>query len=76
MRTTQPLPVSPVQSDRSADWYECMLHAMEEAAAAVEGWEYGGAESEEEFRMTRRAAMEVAKRIRRMAERYSRKWER
>jgi len=49
---------------------------MEEAAAGIEDWEYGGAETAEEFRMTRLAAMEVARRIRSMASRYSRKFER
>jgi len=56
----------------SPAWHGFMCHAMEEAALAVESWEYGGAESDGEFSMAREAAIEVAKRIRRMATRYSR----
>jgi len=67
---------APVHPDGSTAWHGCMLHAMEEAAAGIEDWEYGGAETAEEFRMTRLAAMEVARRIRSMASRYSRKFER
>lgn len=65
-----------VKAVASKEWHGCILHAMEEAAAGVESWEYGGAESEEEFKMTRDAAIEVARRIRRMAERYSTRDER
>lgn len=51
-------------------WHDCMQHAFEEAANAAESWEYGGAVDDAEFRMTRKATQEVAKRIRAMARRH------
>lgn len=63
-------------TDRTSQaWHEMVCHVMEEAASSVEAWEYGGADSDAEFRMAREAAVEVAKRIRRMLMRYSRRHE-
>lgn len=53
----------------STAWHDCMMHSLEEAANIIENWEYGGAETKEEYDMTLQAAKEVAKLIRRMAER-------
>lgn len=54
-------------------WHDDMLHAMREAADGLESWEYGGADSREEMEQQNRAALEVAKRIQRMARAYERR---
>ena len=48
-------------------WHDCVQHAFGEAADNIVAWEYGGAESDEERFMTKKAADYVAKRIRAMA---------
>lgn len=60
-----------MSKDSGPEWDEAILYAMDYAADSVEEMEYGGAVDEVEFKLHRRAAMEVAKRIRRMAVRYN-----
>jgi hypothetical protein len=50
-----------------------MLWAFNLAADSVDEAEYMGAETRDEVALHRRAAMDVAKRIQRMADRYVRK---
>jgi hypothetical protein len=50
-----------------------MLWAFDLAADCVDQAEYAGAETRAEVALHRRAAMDVAKRIQRMADRYARK---
>jgi hypothetical protein len=61
------------QKDISKDsiaFHGAMLCAFNEAADGVENWEFGGSESKAEYDLHRLAGAEVAKRIRRMADRY------
>lgn len=60
-------------SPSKQEWIDAMMTAFDEAADSVEAWEYGGAESKEDFDLHRNAALEVAKRIRRMAWRFCKK---
>jgi len=57
--------------DSGPEWDDALLHAMDTAADSIEDWEYGGAVDWADFQLHRRAAKEVAKRIRRMANRYN-----
>lgn len=59
--------------DCSSEYHEAMLHAFNEAADGVEAWEYGGAESKSEQELYLKAARDVARRIRMMANRYNRR---
>lgn len=54
---------------RSQEWHDCMQHAFMEAADAMQAWEYGGASTKEEKNMQDAAGKEVAKLIRKMADR-------
>jgi|JI10StandDraft_1071094.scaffolds.fasta_scaffold701735_3 hypothetical protein len=54
----------------SKDFHDAMICAFHEAADNVELWEFGGADTLEEYNLHRHAAEEVAKRIRKMADRY------
>ena len=55
------------------DYHDAMLWAFNLAADSVDAAEYMGAETRDEVALHRRAAMDVAKRIQRMADRYMRK---
>jgi hypothetical protein len=52
------------------DYHDAMLWAFNLAADSVDEAEYMGAETRDEVALHRRAAMNVAKRIQRMADRY------
>ena len=56
-----------------SDYHDAMLWAFDLAADSVDEAEYMGAETRAEIELHRRAAMDVAKRIQRMADRYMRK---
>lgn len=51
-------------------WRDDMIYAMETAADMVEEWEYGGADSDDEYERQKATAAEVARMIRVMARRY------
>lgn len=59
--------------EKNYSWHYDMLFAFEEAASGIESWEWGGADTDEEYARQKEAATEVARRIRRMANRYERK---
>jgi len=52
------------------DYRDAMMCAFDEAADGVEQWEFGGSDSDEEASLHKLAGADVAKRIRRMADRY------
>ena len=54
----------------STAYHEAIMCAFDEAADGVENWEFGGADSQEEYDLHRVAGADVAKRIRKMAHRY------
>ena len=56
-----------------SDYHDAMLWAFDLAADSVDAAEYAGAETRVEVALHRRAAMDVAKRIQRMADRYWKK---
>jgi len=56
-----------------SDYHDAMLWAFNLAADSVDEAEYMGAETRAEVELHRRAAMDVAKRIQRMADRYWKK---
>ena len=56
-----------------SDYHDAMLWAFDLAADSVDEAEYSGAQTREEIALHRRAAMDVAKRIQRMADRYMKK---
>jgi len=56
-----------------SDYHDAMLWAFSLAADSVDEAEYMGAETRDEVALHRRAAMDVAKRIQRMADRYMQK---
>jgi hypothetical protein len=56
-----------------SDYHDAMLWAFSLAADSVDEAEYMGAETRDEVALHRRAAMDVARRIQRMADRYVRK---
>lgn len=61
-------------SDDTEEFHDAMMCAFDEAADGLDIWEFGGAETKEEYDLHRKAATEVAKRIRRMAARYDAQW--
>ena len=56
-----------------SDYHDAMLWAFNLAADSVDEAEYMGAETRAEVELHRRAAMDVAKRIQKMADRYWKK---
>jgi hypothetical protein len=64
---------SPVTPYYECDYHDAMLWAFNLAADSVDAAEYAGAETRAEVALHRLAAMDVAKRIQRMADRYVRK---
>ncbi len=56
-----------------SEYHDAMLWAFNLAADSVDEAEYMGAETHAEVALHRIAAMDVAKRIQRMADRYARK---
>ena len=58
---------------RESEYHDAMIWAFELAADSVDEAEYMGAETRAEVALHRKAAMDVAKRIQRMADRYVRK---
>ena len=59
--------------DHESDYHDAMLWAFNLAADSVDEAEYMGAETRAEVELHRRAAMDVAKRIQKMADRYWKK---
>ena len=59
--------------DHESDYHDAMLWAFNLAADSVDEAEYMGAETRAEVALHRRAAMDVAHRIQRMADRYMKK---
>ena len=55
------------------DYHDAMLWAFNLAADSVDQAEYAGAETREEVALHRMAAMDVASRIQKMADRYWKK---
>lgn len=73
---TRKLPSGVMQTtptNSGEEWDDAVMYAMETAADSIEDWEYGGAVDKADFQLHRRAAKEVAKRIRRMVKRYNNK---
>ena len=56
-----------------SDYHDAMLWAFNLAADSVDEAEYSGAQTREEIALHRMAAMDVAQRIQRMADRYMKK---
>ena len=56
-----------------SDYHDAMLWAFNLAADFIDQAEYGGAETRAEVALHRMAAMDVAKRIQKMADRYWKK---
>ena len=56
-----------------SDYHDAMLWAFNLAADSVDEAEYSGAQTREEIALHRMAAMDVAQRIRQMADRYMKK---
>lgn len=56
-----------------SDYHDAMLWAFNLAADSADEAEYMGAETRAEVELHRRAAMDVAKRIQKMADRYWKK---
>ena len=56
-----------------SDYHDAMLWAFDLAADSVDEAEYSGAQTREEIALHRMAAMDVAQRIQRMADRYMKK---
>ena len=56
-----------------SEYHDAMFWAFSLAADSVDEAEFMGAETHAEFALHRKAAMDVAKRIQRMADRYMRK---
>ena len=56
-----------------SEYHDAMLWAFNLAADSIDQAEYAGAETRAEVALHRRAAMDVAKRIQRMADRYWKK---
>lgn len=66
-------PDPPHQIEAGPSYHEAIMWAFSLAADSIEEAEYGGADSIAEFDLHRKAAKDVAVRIRQMADRYHRK---
>lgn len=60
-------------SSEDFTWHDDVMHAFSEACNCLDDWEYGGADTREQFDRQKKAAEFVRKKIQAMAKRYDMK---